>query len=300
MKAKHRGYGFNPEKLVTWRKRRGLSQRQLASATGLTAMSIARYEQGQAEPRIDSVELLARELRILPSALFHWGPEVGREDIDPGIGHWEPGPYEDGSEGPPPEQKPRRPKARKGSADRLAENLSLLGKFDLHKLQYVIDAITRTNNPLDADWDLYNQDLEVLQKNTPNVLRKVRNEFSLSIYDLAMRSGIVENRLTGIEEGPEHPVQAEEILALRKALGVAFDPRNAEATRLKLFADRHRRSAETKLKESVRLWRRRCQRMPNKLDTLLQKVSNLEADLKAGLERIEKAIATTEVSRRRS
>ncbi len=72
-----RGYGFNPQQLIRLRQERGFSQRQLAEASGLARMGIVRYEQGTSEPRMESVQSIARELGVDPKVFFDWSSTEG-------------------------------------------------------------------------------------------------------------------------------------------------------------------------------------------------------------------------------
>lgn len=48
------------------RKRRGLTQGQLAEALGTTRVTIARYETGERTPRLQTIEKLAAILQVTP------------------------------------------------------------------------------------------------------------------------------------------------------------------------------------------------------------------------------------------
>lgn len=255
-----RGYGFNPAQLIRLRKERNMSQRQLAFATGLVRMGIVRYEQGTAEPRMDSVEALARELNVEPKVFFEWGPTTPTTTTV-------------AAPPPPPKVQPQDP------MQAFTQNLALLHQLDLRALQAFLEALTHTDNPLEYDQDLYNRDLEEFQQTTPNALKNVRTEFSLSISDLSTQCGLPSERLTEIEEKSGMPVQPSEVMALRKALGVQFEPRAIAIRTSVLSPPKDRRAARAKHHESVKEWKRRCQRTPNKLDTLIRQLEGLKRDM---------------------
>jgi transcriptional regulator with XRE-family HTH domain len=58
------------ERLHRYREDRGLSQRQLAQLAGIDAMSISRYERGQALPTADALAELAKTLHVTSDALL--------------------------------------------------------------------------------------------------------------------------------------------------------------------------------------------------------------------------------------
>lgn len=275
-----RGYGFNPQQLIRIRRHRGLSQRQLAIATGLARIGIARYEQGLAEPRIDSVEAIARELGVEPKVLFEWSSEKPSTEN-------------------PPEPQPRgrmRRRIAPAPGQAFVNNIALLNQIDLgplveglDSLRVFMDTLTSTENPLEFDQDLHDRELAELQQATPRALLNARNEFALSLDDLSNLSGLPTERLTEIETGRGIPVQPAEILTLRETLGVGYDPR-AIATRTSvLFPAKSRRGARTQFHESVQEWKTRCRRMPNRLDKLDLLLQHLKAQDKR-LERLEKRL----------
>ncbi len=253
----NRCYGFNPAQLIRLRKERNLSQRQLAFATGVVRMGIVRYEQGAAEPRMDSVEALARELGVEPKVFFEW-------DTRPGA-----------STAPPPASK--SPGVDPMQA--FTRNLTLLHQLDLRSLEALMEALTTTDNPLEYDQDLYNRDLAEFQQTTPNALPGARTELSLSIHEVSELSGLPAERLMEIESRRGMPVQPSEIMALRQALGVVFEPRAIAVRTTVLAPPKDRRSARAKHHESLQEWKRRCQRVPNKLDTLLHQLAGLKRDV---------------------
>lgn len=57
------------EKIRKFRKWRGLTQQQLADETGLSVMSIRRYETGEREPTEVAVEAIAEVLTVNPSEI---------------------------------------------------------------------------------------------------------------------------------------------------------------------------------------------------------------------------------------
>ena len=52
------------EKLAVWRKRRGLSQNQLAIKAGVARNSIAMLERGETNPTIEQLEKIVRALEL--------------------------------------------------------------------------------------------------------------------------------------------------------------------------------------------------------------------------------------------
>jgi transcriptional regulator with XRE-family HTH domain len=63
-------WSFNRHEVRRRRKALGLSQSQLAAATGFTERAIALWERGHRSPLADSVARLAGELHCLPGDLF--------------------------------------------------------------------------------------------------------------------------------------------------------------------------------------------------------------------------------------
>ena len=57
-------------KLRALREERALSQRDLATAAGVTQQTIVRAEQGAQEPTPSTIRKLAAALRVKPSALY--------------------------------------------------------------------------------------------------------------------------------------------------------------------------------------------------------------------------------------
>ena len=51
-------------KLAEWRKRRGFSQRALAQAAKVSYVTIARLETEKFDPRLSTLRLLAKVLRV--------------------------------------------------------------------------------------------------------------------------------------------------------------------------------------------------------------------------------------------
>lgn len=279
-----RGYGFNPEQLVRIRKKRGLSQRDLAEKSGLARIGIARYEQGLAEPRMDSIQAIARELGVEPKVFFEWG------SVQPG----------EQPEEPPLTPSGKAAERKSNSTDSLIQNLMLLSQVDLAglleslgSLKAFLDTLLATNNPLDYDQDLYDRELSELQRTTPNALPAARNELAWSIDDVSKATGLRPERLTEIETGRGIPVQASEIMALREALGVLYEPRAIAVRSHILFPPKDRRSARAKYYDSVHEWKTRCRRTPNKLDKLdilLNRVADQghhQAKLEKRLEKLE-------------
>lgn len=152
----------------------------------------------------------------------------------------------------------------------------------------LLQAITSSDNPLDYDRALWDRSLEELEQVTPGALRGARDYLSLSMNDVAQLSGLSVKRLTDIELGQGVPPMPGEIMALRRALGVRFEPRAVAFSGLSLQPVKDKRSARVKLEESQRLWAEECQRVPNKLDTILAKLEQLQRDvdeLKRGMQK---------------
>lgn len=57
-------------KIVYWRQKRDLTQRELAEKVGVTGAAIAQYETGKAKPRINTLFRLAQALDVEVSELF--------------------------------------------------------------------------------------------------------------------------------------------------------------------------------------------------------------------------------------
>jgi transcriptional regulator with XRE-family HTH domain len=51
-------------KLVEWRRKRGLSQRELARVSGVGHITIARIETGVFDPRLSTLRRLAKALKV--------------------------------------------------------------------------------------------------------------------------------------------------------------------------------------------------------------------------------------------
>ena len=51
-------------KMAEWRKRRGLSQRALAQAAKVSYVTIARLETDRFDPRLSTLRLLAKVLKV--------------------------------------------------------------------------------------------------------------------------------------------------------------------------------------------------------------------------------------------
>lgn len=249
-----RGYGFNPSQLTRLRQDRKLNQRQLAMAVGLSRMAVVRYEQGMAEPRMDNVEAMARVLSVDPSVFFVW------------------------DDGPKP-SKGTAPAVNQDPMQAFTQNLALLHQLDLSPLKALLEALTSSDNPLEYDQDLFDRDLAEFQQTTPNALPAVRKEFSFSLPEVAELSGLSVERLAEIEARYGIPVQPSEIMALRQALGVRFEPRAIVFRTSVLYPPKDRRSARAKHHESVQEWKKRCQRVPNKLDTILHQLAHLKMDV---------------------
>ena len=245
-----RGYGFNPQQLIRLRKKSQLSQQQLAEACGLARMGIVRYEQGGAEPRIDSVQALSRVLEVEPQVFYDWSAEL---------------------------PQPTRPAAPPEQAEQMARNLSLLALVELGPLIHTLESLTSSDNPLDYDRDLHLHPLEELVPQVADSLKQVRQEMSLSHFDISQQTCIPSGRLAEIERGRGLPIVARELLALRQALGTSFDPRPAQQRNPQ--PAREKRGPRTLLQDSLREWKQRCQRTPNRLELLLERLSDQQKQI---------------------
>lgn len=58
------------EKLKTWRKKRRLSQQALEIRSGVSQSAISAIELDSRSPSLDTIQMLAKALRIEPSALM--------------------------------------------------------------------------------------------------------------------------------------------------------------------------------------------------------------------------------------
>ena len=65
-------------RLREWRRRRLMTQRDLAEASGVGAVTIARIEAGHATPRFRTVRKLAAALKIAPEQLLEDAPDTKR------------------------------------------------------------------------------------------------------------------------------------------------------------------------------------------------------------------------------
>ena len=59
-----------PARLLYWRKRRHLTQRELAARTGVHAPRISEMERGLHPPNLSTIERLAAALEIAPRKLL--------------------------------------------------------------------------------------------------------------------------------------------------------------------------------------------------------------------------------------
>ena len=69
-----------PERLVTLRKERKLSQVSLAEQIGVHVTQLRRYEAGTSQPTLDVLKELARALRISADTLLFGREERGPDD----------------------------------------------------------------------------------------------------------------------------------------------------------------------------------------------------------------------------
>lgn len=71
-----------PKQLVALRKERGLTQQALADGTGLHVNQIKRYEAGSAQPTLDALTRLARQLHVsLDELVFAEGERGPSDDL---------------------------------------------------------------------------------------------------------------------------------------------------------------------------------------------------------------------------
>jgi transcriptional regulator with XRE-family HTH domain len=73
------------EALQSTRRRRGLSQQDLAAAAGLHRTHISLLEQGLLEPSLDTLVNLCRALEVLPAEAIMWhvpGPRARRHEAN--------------------------------------------------------------------------------------------------------------------------------------------------------------------------------------------------------------------------
>ncbi|MBT9491043.1 MAG: helix-turn-helix transcriptional regulator, partial [Paucibacter sp.] len=190
----------------------------------------------------------------------------------------------------PPPVAAASPLAPPDPVQAFAQNMALLGKMDLRALNQLLEVLTSSDNPLDYDQDLYDRDLAELIQATPNSLKNTRKEFALSIRDLSQLTGLNPERLTDLEGGRGIPPAPQEIFALRKALGVKFDPRAIAFRTSVLHPAKDRRAAPAKHTESVREWQTRCQRIPNQLETLLSRLSHWEESVQRQLAGVQREL----------
>ncbi|MDR6786102.1 transcriptional regulator with XRE-family HTH domain [Pedobacter africanus] len=66
------------KKIKELRNRKGMSQEELAEASGLNLRTIQRIENGETEARGDSMKRLARALNVTPDELIDWAEEEDR------------------------------------------------------------------------------------------------------------------------------------------------------------------------------------------------------------------------------
>jgi len=62
----------NMEKIKTLRQRHGLSQEELAERSGLSLRTIQRIENGETEPRGDSLKRVSAALDVTPNDIMEW------------------------------------------------------------------------------------------------------------------------------------------------------------------------------------------------------------------------------------
>ena len=82
------------EVIRTLRKRKGLTQEQLAEHLGISVMTVRRWEWGERTPDVDSLQKISGVLGVSVSDLLTGVPEVsiskpkGNENALPGLAYW--------------------------------------------------------------------------------------------------------------------------------------------------------------------------------------------------------------------
>lgn len=232
-------HSFRGDRLRVARELKGLHQAELADKLGVASKSIGRWELGQSEPRRAILERMG---------------EVLDRDIEWFYGE---------------DEEPAEPRS-----------LPVSGFIqELESASRLFQLITATDNPLDHDRALHDRQLTELQQVSPKALRGAREALALSIADVARMSGLPSSRLIDIEGSLGEPIQPSEIMALRRALGVRFEPMAAAFSLLSLQPTKDRRPARARLEESRRLWESEFKRTPNKLDTILTRLDQLQKDV---------------------
>lgn len=249
--------GFQPDRLRQARKAKSYSQNDLASKIGSDPVTVSRWERGQFVPRGKVLEFLAKALDVKPQWFFLDVPEDSEQVAEAST------PY----------------RAKTVPDPRLATRIGeALLATEGH---YLYELLTDSENPLDYDRDLWDRQLVELQQVGPQALRGARDHLSLSLADVAKLTGLSSKRLADIEIGHGPPLSPGEILKLREGLGVKFEPRAVAYSGLSLQPTKDKRSAEAKLEESVRTWMTECRRTPNKLDTILARLDQLQRKVDA-------------------
>jgi len=226
------------------RKTKKLTQSELANALGVHRNTIAAWENlsNSREPGVSELERMAKVLDCEPDQ-FYTGHDAKQAQLTASLG--------------------------------LLRSLP-----DRSTGHAILDAITSTDNPLDYDRLLWDRAEEELQSVSPRALRTARDYLALSLADVAKMSGIPPVRLTEIETGQGLLITQDEVMNLRSALGVAFDPRAVAYSGLSLATNvKDRRPAGVRLQESRRIWQTECQRVPNKLDSILAEVRKLRREV---------------------
>ncbi len=232
-------HSFRGDRLRVARELKGLHQAELADKLGVASKSIGRWELGQSEPRRAILERMG---------------EVLDRDIEWFYGE---------------DDKPTEPRS-----------LPISGFIqELESASRLFQLITATDNPLDHDRALHDRQLSELRRTSPEALRWARDFLALSVADVARMSGLMSSRIIEIEGSLGEPIQPSEIMALRRALGVRFEPRPAAFSQLSLQPTKDRRPARARLEESRRLWESEFKRTPNKLDSILARLDQLQKDV---------------------
>lgn len=71
--------------LKAWRKRRDLTQSELAERMGASFVSVCNWESGKTSPTLTSVVKLSQALKVGPEALLNDVEPKEAEDLDPHI-----------------------------------------------------------------------------------------------------------------------------------------------------------------------------------------------------------------------
>lgn len=248
-------YSFDPSMLADARKAKKLTQAELGEAIGVHRNTIAAWESqsDDREPTRTALEAIAVKLGVDLSCFFSDRSKQTGVSID----------------------LDRDDNATNEALEALVS--SALKKDKL--TNQLIQMLTSSENPLDYDRFLWDRHLDELQQVTPGALHWARDRLALSIADVSRMTGLSSSRITDLELKQGLPAMPEEIMTLRKALGVAYEPRAVAFSGLSLQPIKDKRPAKVKLEESVRIWQTECKRTPNKLDLIIAKLDQLQRDV---------------------